>query len=142
MTVNSPEGQRIAPQLPAAAMQTFRLSAPPRTHTRAATCEEVGCEAYRYGWATTVLPDSQEEATIRSSGRHWASRETTPEGFVRYVFPPGQSCFAASAHRVSLEREPNYVLVGGDWRGNPAGLPPRQMGPDEWTDRLQEATEV
>lgn len=126
MTVPSPDGMRIQPAVPAWAMKTYRVASPLATHWRAATCEEVTCPHYLFGWATTVLPDSADEATIKASGRHWASREPQPGGFVRYTFPPGQPCFAASRHKVQVGRPELFYVQGGDWRGNPACLPTRQ----------------
>jgi len=134
MTVPSPEGQRIQPLLPAAAMQTYQVVSPLTTHWRAATCQEVGCEHHERGWATTVLPGSLEEGTIRSSGRRWVVEERTEDGFLRFTFPPGQPCFRASTHRVLLDRQELFLRRGGDWRGNPTGEVYRHTRPDDWID--------
>lgn len=132
---------RIEPALPAAAMKTYRISAPLATHWRPATCEEVDCAHYTGGWATTVMVDSADEAAIRGSGRHWAARELQPGGFVRYTFPPGQPCFAASAHKLRVDRAETYLLQGGDYRGNPRGLPARALSPQDWLDDFGEHQE-
>lgn len=124
MTVMSPDGMRIPPAMPAAAYQTYSVHVPLRTHWRPATCAEVDCEAHQRGWATTVIPDSADEAAIKSSGRRWTPVERTPEGLHRYVFPAGQECFAAARHRVRLDRPEIYVRRDGDWRGNPLGTEP------------------
>ena len=116
---------RIAPLLPAAAMKTYEVALPRRSHWRPATCQEVGCQHYQHGWATTVLPESGDEAAIRASGRAWARRERVEGGFVRYVFAPGTICFAAGRHVLPLERPAIYRVRGGDWRGNPRGIPTR-----------------
>ncbi len=126
MTIMTPDGQRVVPAVPAWAMKTYEVASPISTHWRAATCEEVDCAHYLNGWATTVLPDSADEAAIKGSGRRWARREKTPDGFVRYEFYPGQPCFAASRHKVLVGRPELFYVRGGDWRGNPAGVPTRQ----------------
>lgn len=129
---------RITPNLPAAAYQTYELAVPLPTHWRPATCAEIDCPAYLYGWATTVLPDSADEALIRRAGRHFTV-ERTPDGFLRFVFPAGQPCFAASAHRVQVEREPLYLVRGGDFRGNPRRIPTRvHADATDWVDDFGE----
>lgn len=132
---------RPAPMLPAGSMQTYRILAPMRTHWRPATCEEVDCPHFLHGWAVSVMPESADDAAVRGSGRSWSKRETTPEGFIRYEFPPGQACFKAGTHRVRLEREEIYLKQGGDWRGNPRGIPPQQLSPEAWLSDFGEHQE-
>lgn len=58
-------------------------------------------------------------------------------GLTVFEFPAGQVCFASGneAHRVPLERQPLYLVRGGDWRGNPRGTPGRQHArPEDWVD--------
>lgn len=132
---------RLPPRGPVQAYQTYRIDAPRATHTRAATCAEIDCPHYLNGWATSVLPGSQDEAVIKASGRRWDDRlsEKTADGFMRYVFPSGQSCFRASAHRVSLERDPIFSVVAGDHRVT--GQPPllrRHASAEDWRDDFAE----
>lgn len=134
MTIQSPEGARVAPLLPAESMKTYQVSSPLATHWRPATCAETGCEQHLRGWSTTVAPESREEHLLRGSGRHWSSMERTRDGLHRYAFPPGQACFAASTHRVLLDRQELYVVRGGDWRGNPTGDVYRHANADDWVD--------
>lgn len=133
---------RVAPVGPARAYQTFQAAAPVATHWRKATCAEVECPHYTHGWATTVLPGSEEEALIRRAGRHWQDEVRGgpwPDegGFLRFVFAPGQPCFAAHRHRVPLERPPLFVVRDGDWRGG-AGLIRRHTRGADWVEDFAE----
>ena len=125
---------RMTPLLPVGAMQTFRIDAPIATHWRPASCEEIECEQHLKGWATTVLADSGEERLIRDSGRKWQGPERLPDGFLRYTFWPGQSCFALTRHRVRVDRPELFSLADGDWRWQ--GSPRVFDRPDQWVDRF------
>jgi len=138
MTIPSPEGQRIAPRLPVTAMRTFGFHAPFGSHWRPATCAEVNCPHYLNGWATTVLPDSQDEAVLRGSGRRWVAMQVTEQGWHRYVFPAGQTCFGAARHRVRLDRPAIFTVRDGDWRGNPTGFTRRHTTGASWVEEFAE----
>lgn len=131
---------RVEPGMPVTAMQTYRVSAPLATHFRRATCEEARCDAYRHGWRT-VLDDAGETGAAQAryirerSGRRFAEGRDDL-GRVVFTFAPGQTCFGADAHRVSVEREANYLVVPGDWRGV-TGPVRRHSGPDPWLDDFQ-----
>jgi hypothetical protein len=118
---------RITPDLPAAAYKTYQIVAPLSTHFRPATCAQARCEAYERGWATAVdegsaLGQAQAHYIRRESGR--AYREGRDEaGLTVFVFGAGQRCFRSDQHRVPLEREPLWRVLGGDWRGNPLRIP-------------------
>lgn len=115
--------------------QTYSIASPRETHTRTATCDEVDCEPFLNGWATTVPTGGQLEAALRASGRHWATRMPNPDGTVTFAFPPGQPCFRAATHRVGLDRPAHFLVRGGDWRGNPRGTPPVvHVRPDDWVE--------
>lgn len=125
---------RIDPAMPAHAYKTYAIVAPKQTHTRKATCAEVECQHHIHGWVTTVIRGSDDEALIRRAGRHFVE-EPAEANMVRFVFPPGQPCFRVSTHRVTLEREPLYVVRDGDWRGNPRGTDPRRhTRAADWVD--------
>jgi hypothetical protein len=140
-TVPSPDGQRIAPNLPAESYRTFQVASPLATHWRDGTCEEADCAAYLRGWATAV-----DEATdlgarqahyIRNVARRGYTEDRTGGTVTTFTFAAGQRCFA-SPHKVPLERPELYVVRGGDWRGNPRGTEPvRHSGPDPWLDDFQ-----
>lgn len=113
---------RLAPAGPPQAYRSVSFSRPlTRDFWRRATCEEVDCPHYLCGWATKVLPGSTEEADIRVSGRAWSAVEKTEDGFLRFVFPPGQACFKASTHRLPVEREPIWHSRFGDHRADCGG---------------------
>ena len=141
---------RYAPALPVKAMETYAIKSPRSTHTRPATCEEVGCKPYLAGWITVVPKGTQQEATVRSLlGRHAAdglvrhAKEETSSGdtVATFRFEAGQPCFRASTHRVSLERPELYLVRGGDWRAN-TGLIRRHTKPEHWVENMQETLDA
>lgn len=132
---------RIPPQGTPDLYKTYSLSAPPATHFRPATCEEVNCPHFLNGWTTRV--DVSTELGQRQSAyieadrtRMWAANV---EGvLVDYTFPPGQKCFRAASHRAPLDREPVYRIAEGDhrWRGRVQTLAERS-----WLDDFGEHQE-
>lgn len=140
-TIWSPQGQRIAPNLPVGAVKTYGIRAPLQTHWRPATCAEVECLAYQRGWRTTV--DVRSELGARQayyirmhSGRSFEVSEVNELGMVTFTFPAGQKCF--QEHRVPLERPQIFVVRGGDWRGNPRGEFRRHVRAADWVDDFAE----
>ncbi len=126
---------RIVPELGAEVFKTYELAAPVATHWRPATCAEADCAAYLRGWATAVPADSSQAYYIRAdSGRRFTETYPGP-GQVRFEFEAGQACFKSDTHQVPLEREPLYLVRGGDWRGDPLGLgTTRHARPADWVD--------
>lgn len=116
----------ITPAGPAHAYKTYGMSMPLATHWRPATCEEVGCEAYRCGWVTTVdlstdLGKRQFEHCNGDRARSFSVQR--PAGnLVKFVYAPGNRCFQSAGHRVPLERPARFYVAGGDYRGNPRGV--------------------
>lgn len=126
---------RIQPALPVQAYQTYEIRAPKETHWRPATCQEVDCDAYQNGWITTLdtateLGARQAEYIRLHSGRHYTARPLGEHVFA-FTFPAGQRCF--QQHHVPLEREPLYVVRGGDWRQH-LGAERRHVHADDWVD--------
>lgn len=112
---------RAAARLPVEAVTTYQISAPPSTHFRAAACADVDCANMAHGWRTildetTDLGARQAAYIRRDSGRAFTEAHDEA-GLTVFTFQSGQTCFGT--HRVSLEREPLYIVRGGDWRGNP-----------------------
>jgi hypothetical protein len=135
-TILTPQGQRIEPRLPAHLVKTYRLVQPVSSHYRQAACREVECEAWRLGWVTTVneateLGQRQAYYIRMHSGRKYRQRGMAG-GFTEFWFGPGQQCFAT--HQVPLEREPLYVVQGGDWRGNPRREGRRHTRAEFWVE--------
>jgi hypothetical protein len=125
---------RITPQLPPGAMQTYEVDAPLETHWRAATCEEVGCKAYQQGWTTSVPSGSTDEARLRASGRQW-SMISQGDGLEIYHFPAGTTCFRAIFHKLPLERPAIFTVRSGDWRGTDGVIRQFNNGAD-WVDHF------
>lgn len=126
--------------LPPALRTTYQLLAPLETHWRPATCAEVDCPAYLYGWLTVVDPASdlgQRQAHyIRTQSGRKFTEEPTPGG-IEFRFEPGQICFRQ--HQAPLEREPLYVVRGGDHRGDPLGIGAREhTRPEYWVEDFAE----
>ncbi len=104
----------------------YKSAKPLETHTRAATCDEVGCDAQQHGFAVlvdeaTTLGQAQAHYLRTQSGR--AHTETKVAGLTTFSFPPGQQCFAE--HRVSLDRPEFYAVAD-------LGQVRRHTGPDPW----------
>lgn len=132
---------RIAPQLPVGQVKTYTIAKPNETHTRPASCTEVGCNTQAMGWRTTIdeatpLGQRQAHYVRRQSGR--AHTEHREGALTVFVFPPGQECFAD--HRVSLDRPEFYIVRGGDWRGQ-VGTQQQFSGPDSWVNHFAEHQE-
>lgn len=127
---------RLEPQLPTNAYKTYQISAPKSTHYRAGTCEEAECQAYARGWITRVdeVTDigAQQAYYIRKQSGRKFTEDRSPVGLTTFTFPVGQKCF--SEHQVPLERDPFYIVRGGDWRGNPMQSAMRHNRPDDWVD--------
>ena len=135
------EVNRPTPTLPAAAMVTYAVVTPTESHWRRASCEEVDCPNWRHGWETTideatVLGGQQAYYIRRQSGRRFT--EDRRGALVTFTFEPGQSCFARDQHAVPLERDPIFLVRGGDWRGNPRHTPTKvHTRAVDWVDDMQ-----
>lgn len=134
---------RIQPQGRTQDYKTYQVVAPKETHYRPATCQEVGCPPNERGWETVVDTSTelgQRQNAYLASGVHGrtCTQQRRGPNLVAYVFPAGQRCFRAEEHRVPLEREPLYVVRGGDWRGNPSGERRVHTRPQDWVEDFAE----
>lgn len=131
---------RRAPRIPLGPQnyQTYGIARPIDTHFRPATCAEINCPNHTYGWKTLI-----DEATDLGQRQAYYIRKQSGRGFTEYregaitvfVFDAGQRCFNSDDHKVALEREPIYLVKGGDSRGNPRGIAPRiHTRGDDWVD--------
>lgn len=165
MHIQQPEPFRIVPKMPASAYKTYALSLPKQTHYRKATCQEVEqqctsllsgsiehgtavfcgeshCGPYMHGWVTYVdvstdLGQRQAYYIRMHSGRSFTtSMVAKQESAIRFTFPPGQQCFAD--HQVPLERDPFFIVRGGDWRGNPRGEMRSHVRAADWVEDFAE----
>jgi hypothetical protein len=149
---------RIPPVGPASAYQTFQIKTPRGPEfERPATCEEVDCDAWRYGWSTRVPVFSTDLlAAVRASGRRFSEYPpgasdvllgddvvTVTSAEHLFVFGPGNACFRASQHRLPVRPDLPQIFLArdGDWRGNPRGTQPRvHTRPEDWVEHAQEVT--
>lgn len=128
-------------KLPAHATKTYEVRTAKETHTRPASCAEVGCQNRACGWITVADERTdagqQVAATVRRFGRPVGAvlspavaarvrrylEARAPDGSTHFTFPAGQECF--TAHTVRLDRPALFVVRDGDIRGNPRGTPAR-----------------
>jgi hypothetical protein len=129
---------RVQPKLPVGAMKTYGIVAPPATHWRPASCDEVDCPNYLSGWITVLDEVAQAElvAAVRTSGRKPAAVRREG-GRITFTFEAGTPCFKASQHKVRLDRQEHYVVFPGDWRGA-AGPTRRHQRPQDWVEDFAE----
>jgi hypothetical protein len=127
----------IAPNMPASDYKTYRVSMPQATHWVDISCEEAECENYANGWKTLVderneLGMKQAHYIRKESGRGF-TEERTPIGGTAFVFRPGQPCF--TRHKVRGHQPEIFLVQGGDYRGNPRGIPTvRHKRPEDWVE--------
>jgi hypothetical protein len=130
---------RFDPAGPAALYKTYKVSAPRQTHFRAATCAEVQCDHYVHGWRTIVPSDSPAAEYIRHDRSRRHAEERQPGGLAAFTFGPGQQGFSHD-HRLRNDRPDRLAVLGGDFRGNPLGLPPRvHTRPEDFVEDMEEA---
>lgn len=113
---------------------------PAETHWRVATCEEVNCQAFAQGWITRV-PWGSPQADLITSGHTGRSyQETTGVNTAdrEFMFAAGQACFAATKHRLPLDKPGLFVVRDGDWRGNPTGRRRVHANAVDWRDDMGE----
>lgn len=155
----TPDGQRIAPQMGAAAYKSFIVASPlDRCYRRRrARCEEILCPAYVHGWVsvvdeTTPLGEWRAGYIRRESGRTFTEERADLEraavlgcqpGMTVFTFPAGQPCFdtLGDTHVVAerIEDAPQlYVVRDGDWRGNPTGNVRQHANGADWSEDMGE----
>lgn len=112
--------QRIEPLMPASAYKTYGMSMPLRTHWRAATCEEVGCQAFSSGWVSTfdlgTELGAKQYAYCRQDKTRSFSAQRAGTTLIKLVYGPGNRCFQAGDHRLPLERPGRFYVADGDFR--------------------------
>lgn len=106
--------------------------APPATHWRRATCEEVDCPAWREGFVVDLDeradPGMGQAQWLRAHRDRWHStEERLPEGLTRFRFPAGQSCLHTAGHRVRADRPGLFVVARGD-------RDPIRLTAEQWRD--------
>lgn len=128
---------RINPLLKVQDYTTYGFHNPTATHTRQATCAEVGCEQWKHGWRTRVPVDS-DLGVYLASGTHGRRFQEVPTGTAEreFIFPAGQKCFRSTQHRVKLDRPPIYTVRGGDWRATTTR--PKVVNGRDWVESFGE----
>ena len=141
---------RVTPQGPSSAYQTFRIRRPKGEAGRLlwdrnVPCARAGCQAFEHGWITrvdegTTLGQAQAHYIRRESGRSFneVRDPSAVHSLTSFYFAAGQECFAGK-HDVPTEAEPLFIVAGGDWRGNPRGIAPRvHRNAVEWVEEFGE----
>lgn len=138
------DGRSLAPM----DFTSFGMRAPVRTHFIELPCSVAQCKGYVHGWTSTLDPGREEHLPFIQHilsgrvGRRYSRGENTPEGYLTFNFPPGQSCFLNSHHQRDESKEELYVVRRGDFRTPHAQREPKAMTFDNWVelfDRNQNA---
>lgn len=131
---------RIEPIAGPEHFQTYRIAAPSRTHRRRATCAEVDCEkrkrGYRAQFDVSTVAGRANARRVEELGAAQARvyGRRVEGSIVTYTFPAGQPCL--DVHTVTLEREPFYIVRGGDHRGNPRRIEPQRLREADFIDHF------
>lgn len=118
------------------AFKTYQIASPSSTHRRRATCAEVDCVKRKTGYraqfdVSTVAGRANAHMVEGLKGRRmWSRRVEGP--MVTYTFPAGQDCL--EVHTVPLEREPLFIVKGGDHRGDPRQTGRRTLRQADFVD--------
>lgn len=127
---------RFVSAIEPAEMKTYQIARPMSTHMRPGTCADVDCDAYRYGWRTTIFEGTEQGAAQAHYIRQQSGRKFVEDrgpDFTVFTFEAGQKCFAQ--HQMVLDRPALFVVRDGDWRGNPRGTQARiHHSADDWVD--------
>jgi hypothetical protein len=125
------------------AYQTYRISAPTKTHWVSATCAEIECEPYMNGWTSSLdisTPQGMQTAqAIKDKYKQGSyTVQVLDSGLVQFKFIAGLPCFKSSMHKRQIG--PDILLVqGGDYRGNPRGIATRvHTKPEFWAEDFAE----
>ena len=131
---------RIPLALPPEAVQSYRIHSPRDTAVKTA-CEQAGCQWWSTGWDTKVderTPLGQFQASyIRTEAGRSFREMRTADGLTVFRFDPYQRCF--DDHVTLPER---FLVVGGDWRGNPRGERRVHARADDWVEDFAEHQQV
>lgn len=127
---------RIDPAMPVGAYQTYQIRAPRDVGAKSA-CEQANCQAWRYGWESSIdesTPLGQQQAAyIRAQSGRTFRELKTEAGLTVFRFEPHQRCFAEHGTRPEI-----YLVRDGDWRGNPTGRQRQHTRPADWVEDFGE----
>ncbi len=107
---------------------------------RPATCAEVDCPSWRYGFEVALPVEDPRcdyiRRDVRRSHRFTETRDLRDGVVVAvFMFPAGQVCMAAAEHRVRTGRPERLLIIDGD-PARPRGR--RTVGTSEWVDRVND----
>lgn len=127
---------RIEPNLPVGAYQTFQIVSP-RDTSVAAACETVACPQWQRGWDSVIDESTQlgrdQAAYIRTQSGRTFREMRTEAGLTVFRFEAHQRCFAEHQTRPEI-----YLVRDGDWRGNPTGRKRQHTRPGDWVEDFGE----
>lgn len=129
-------GVLLQPKMPTQNYKTFQIAAPVDTHMRPATCAEIGCTAFEEGWTfeKSALVANDLYELVTHAGKRYREMSLDDSATIYLVFEPGQPCFQARSHRISLNR-PQFFFSG---RGDARTYTPRRAyqyaDGEEWSD--------
>jgi hypothetical protein len=133
------------PKMPGRFYKTYQIAAPIDTHTRRATCAEIDCTAYLEGW---TYPKSKLVAEdlydlVTHAGKRYREVKLDDSSETYLVFEPGQMCFQAATHRLSLERPELFFAGRGHFRsGYSARSANRFDNGEDWADSFATHQEI
>lgn len=133
------ELNRLQPKMQPQNYKTYSVRAPLSSHWAKATCEEVDCDGWLYGFVTTVdvgteLGQRQFHFLTHDKRRSY-SMQDIGAGLFKFVYRPGNICMNYQEHRAPIGKPPLLLVVGGDWRGNPLHAPTiRHRSVDNWVE--------
>ncbi|MFB7440254.1 hypothetical protein ACFC01_18155 [Streptomyces mirabilis] len=127
---------RIDPNMPVGAYQTYSITAP-RDTTVEAACEHVGCPQWRQGWDSVIDERTElgkaQAHYIRHRSKRTFRETRTDAGLTVFRFESGQRCFAEHRTRPEI-----YLVRDGDHRGNPTGRTRQHTRPADWVEDMTE----
>lgn len=133
---------RIQPAIPAAAMKTYRMVSPQAAQpVSERACARANCPPYLHGWITLAdesdpeLGQRQAHYIRTQSGRKFTEIRRD-DGLTEFRFEAGQRCFGQ--HKLPREGAERFLVVGGDFRGNPRGEFREHVRPDDWVEDFAE----
>lgn len=133
---------RIAPLMRPDKYKTYQMVMPKATHTRSATCQEVECANYAFGWMVVLDENIPIQAEMANDIRLRLGRKyvvSQLNNIITFTFPGGQPCFAD--HRVPLERPELFIVKRGYADPvNESYADPRRgttMRAEDWVDDCQ-----
>lgn len=115
---------RPTPRNPVTQVDTYSISSPRATHWKPATCAQVECDQYKFGFESLVDESTergqrQAHYIRHDTGRsHREHRNWSGPSMTLFVFPPGTPGFGHE-HKVPNGRPEIFRRRRGDFRGCP-----------------------